>query len=82
MSWLTRLGVWLAEGRREPLLETAFWVWTVEAEEEDVLVCYLWWEVLGVLKFGREGREVVADPAGSFAVAGGFVGGFCWHVTE
>ena len=59
-------GVVLGEGGGVPLLQAAFGFRAVEAEEEDVFVCYFWWEGLGVLEFGWEGGEVVADPTGTW----------------
>ena len=48
-------GVVLGEGGGVPLLQAAFRFRAVEAEEEDVFVCYFWWEGLGVLEFGGLG---------------------------
>lgn len=61
-------GIVLGEGGGVPLLEAAFGFGAVEAEEEDVFVCYFGREVLGVLKFSREIWERVTDPAWTWLV--------------
>lgn len=65
VPFAARFRVCLDEGRWKPLLQAAFGLGTVEAEEKHVFVCHFWREVLRILQFWRERREVVTNPTGT-----------------